>query len=101
MFVLVRGFYGRGSADIRIGDITVPASARLVTQENSALLQPLDYYNLLSLGNATQGLVLMTTLSVLSGTPNFMEVRMRERERGSRATLVVALLRSLNAVGQE
>lgn len=77
VFVLVRGFYGKAGVDIRIGDVTVPSSARLVTQENNALLQPLDYYDLLSLNNATHGLVLMTTLSVLSGTANFMEVRRR------------------------
>jgi hypothetical protein len=72
VFVLVRGIYDIDSLNVNVAGVDVPSTARMVTQYNHGYLQPLDYYNLAQV-NGSSGLILMTTLSVLSGTANFME----------------------------
>lgn len=72
VFVLVRGIYNISSLSVNVAGVPVPANARMVTQENYGLLQPLDYYDLVNVTGVNEGLVLMTTLSVLSGDANFM-----------------------------
>ena len=70
MFVLVRGQYG--PLPLVVGGVPIPATARLITQNRKALLQPLDYYDLVTV-NHSVGAVLSTTLAVVSGNANFME----------------------------
>lgn len=78
MFVLVRGQFG--PLPLVVGGVTLPPTARLITQNRRALLQPLDYYDLmhieeqgLSPSGAAEGAVLSSTLAVVSGNANFME----------------------------
>ena len=76
MFVLVRGQFG--PMPLVVGGVTLPPTARLITQNRRALLQPLDYYDLMNVeevgvAGATQGAVLSSTLAVVSGNANFME----------------------------
>ena len=72
MFVLVRGQYG--PLPLVVGGVPLPATARLVTQNRRAMLEPLDYYDLVPSrsGGGGSGAVLSTTLSVVSGNANFM-----------------------------
>ena len=42
-FMSVRGVYGKDTASIDIAGVTVPPTARLVTQERSADLAPLEF----------------------------------------------------------
>ena len=77
MWTVVRGLYNVNDIDIRIGDISLPKSARLVTQSNATGLNPLDYFNIFDFEGSKQkingGMLLMNTLSVVSGTVNFIE----------------------------
>ncbi len=70
VFVLIRGVYG--PLPITVAGVPIPPTARLISQFRYAILQPLDYYNLVDVP-VQNGLVVMTTLAVTSGTANFME----------------------------
>lgn len=71
----VRGVYNVNNVDIRIGDITLPKTARLVTQYNATGLNPLDYYNIFDVADSTinGGMLLMSTLAVVSENLNMLE----------------------------
>ncbi len=71
-FMSVRGVYGKDTASISIAGVAVPPTARLVTQQRSADLAPLDFYDIIDQETGT-GLVLGNTLSVIGTGPGFME----------------------------
>ena len=71
-FMSVRGVNGKDTASISIAGVAVPPTARLVTQERSADLAPLDFYDIIDQPTGT-GLVLGNTLSVIGTGPGFME----------------------------
>jgi hypothetical protein len=71
-FMSVRGVYGKDTASISIAGVAVPPTARLVTQQRSADLAPLDFFDIIDQDTGT-GLVLGNTLSVIGAGPGFME----------------------------
>jgi hypothetical protein len=69
-FMLVRGAIG---VPIEIGGVKVPTGAKMVLQANyDVKLNPMDYFNLVDLPKGN-GLILMTTLVVETGSDSFME----------------------------
>jgi hypothetical protein len=70
MYVIVRGCE---NLPIAIGGITLPPTARMRVQVTSKVAQPLEYLTLAEAPVGTSGLLLMHTLTVQSGTPNFLE----------------------------
>eukprot|EP01084_Bolivina_argentea_P144082 252884_1 len=76
MFSLVRGIYDKSAININIGDFQLPSTAKVITQSFVKLLQPLDYYNIFEITNNSKyknGLLFMSTLSVVSENLNFLE----------------------------
>lgn len=72
-FVHVRGF--EGHLPITVGGYTLPAQAKMIVQRRSASLAALDYYDVLELppGPQGSGVLALSTLKVVSGSPYFME----------------------------
>jgi len=68
-YMIVRG---ATNIPIRIGDLAIPSSARLVQHTNNAQFAPMDFVTIAS-ASSGQGVFFMHTIAVASGNLNFME----------------------------
>jgi len=73
IWLIVRGL--DSPPPLQIGSLTLPANTRLVTQTHQKTLQPLEYYDLATVGKGTAGLLFMSSLFVSGSMDNwnFME----------------------------
>ena len=68
------GNYDRSQFSIKIGEYTLPDNAKLMTQNVNGLINPLGYVTIAdTTPQKSDGMLLMTTLSVLSGSVNYIE----------------------------
>jgi len=71
------GFYmivrGSTNVNMQFGGVAIPSTAKLNLFKTNALHQALDWVTLASVPSGMSGVMVMHTLSVLSGDENFME----------------------------
>lgn len=72
LYVVVRGVEG-SQRGVRVGDVELPVKARLLSVRHTGVYPAMSFVPLLEFPTGTAGAVLLTSLSVASGTENFLE----------------------------